>query len=70
MNLKKMAGEEAASFVEDGMALGLGTGSTVRFFVEKVGELVQKGLNVVGVPTSKSTEELSNKCGIPLTTLE
>lgn len=70
MNPKKVAGEEAVKYVEDGMALGLGTGSTVRFFVEKVGELVQKGLNVVGVPTSKSTEDLAKECGIPLTTLE
>ncbi|UCD91823.1 MAG: ribose-5-phosphate isomerase RpiA [Methanobacteriota archaeon] len=70
MNPKKVAGEEAAEYVEDGMALGLGTGSTVRFFVEKVGEMAQKGLNVVGIPTSKSTEDLALKCGIPLTTLE
>lgn len=70
MSLKKIAGEKAADYVENGMALGLGTGSTVRYFVEKVGEMVQEGLKVVGVPTSKSTEDLAKECGIPLTTLE
>lgn len=70
MNPKKIAGERAVEYVEDGMALGLGTGSTVRFFVERLGERVNKGLKVVGVPTSIGTEELARKCGIPLTTLE
>lgn len=70
MNLKRMVGEKAAEYVEDGMALGLGTGSTVRFFLEKLGQMVRKGLNVVGVPTSVGTEELARKYGIPLTTLD
>lgn len=70
LNLKKMAGEKAAEHVQNGMALGLGTGSTVRFFVERLGELVGEGLDVVGVPTSKRTEDLARQVGVPLTTLE
>jgi ribose 5-phosphate isomerase A len=70
LNLKKMAGEKAAEYVENGMALGLGTGSTVRYFVERLGELVGEGLDVVGVPTSKRTEDLARQVGVPLTTLE
>ncbi|MCK4445322.1 MAG: ribose-5-phosphate isomerase RpiA [Thermoplasmata archaeon] len=70
MNLKKMAGEKAADCVQNGMALGLGTGSTVRYFVERLGELVGEGLDVVGVPTSKRTEDLARQVGVPLTTLE
>lgn len=70
LNFKKMAGEKAAEYVQNGMALGLGTGSTVRFFVERLGELVGEGLDVVGVPTSKRTEDLARQVGVPLTTLE
>lgn len=70
MNPKKVAGEKAAEYVQNGMALGLGTGSTVRYFVEKVGEMVGEGLDVIGVPTSKRTEELARKVGVSLSTLE
>ncbi|MEE9115440.1 MAG: ribose-5-phosphate isomerase A, partial [Thermoplasmata archaeon] len=70
LNPKQVAGEKATEYVQDGMALGLGTGSTVRYFVEKLGELVAEGLDVVGVPTSESTEELARKVGVPLSTLE
>ncbi len=70
LNLKKMAGEKAAEYVQNGMALGLGTGSTVRYFVERLGELVGEGLDVVGVPTSKRTEDLARQVGVPLTTLQ
>ncbi len=70
MNLKKIAGEKATEYVRSGMALGLGTGSTVRYFVERLGELVGEGLDIVGVPTSKRTEDLARKVGIPMTTLE
>lgn len=70
MNLKKVAGEKAAEYVQNGMALGLGTGSTVQYFVEKLGEMVGEGLDVIGVPTSKRTEELARKVGVPLSTLE
>ncbi|MEO0894927.1 MAG: ribose-5-phosphate isomerase RpiA [Bacteroidota bacterium] len=65
---KKIAGEYAASLVESGMKVGLGTGSTAYFMVLKLGERVQnEGLNIVGIPTSKQTEQLAKDVGIPLT---
>lgn len=67
---KYAAAAEALTFVESGMKLGLGTGSTAAFFVKLLGERVRsEALKVVGVPTSLSTGELAEKCGIKLTTL-
>lgn len=70
--LKRLAGEKAASLVKSGMRVGLGTGSTVRFSIEKIGELLQRGelSDVVGVPTSEATAELARTVNIPLSTLE
>jgi ribose 5-phosphate isomerase A len=70
MNLKREAGEAAAGLVEDGMVLGLGTGSTVRYTLDRLGKLVADGLDIVGVPTSTSTEKLALSLRIPLTSLE
>ncbi len=69
MNPKQAAGRAAADLVEDGMALGLGTGSTVRHTIERIGELVAEGMDLVGVPTSRATEALCKELKIPLTTL-
>lgn len=67
---KRAAAEEALTFVESGMKLGLGTGSTAAFFVRLLGERVKKeGLKITGVPTSLRTGELAESCGIKLTTL-
>ena len=54
------------------MVLGLGTGSTARFFVEMLGAALQNGSlkDIVGVPTSKSTEDLAKTLGIPLGSVE
>lgn len=60
---KKIAAEEAVKSVKDGMAVGLGTGSTAKYVIESIGEL---GLKVTGVPTSKATERLAEKAGIRL----
>ena len=57
--LKKLAGVSAASFVGDGMVVGLGTGSTAYFFVEEIGRRIkEEGLSVVGVTTSSQTTKL------------
>ena len=54
--LKKIAGVTAAKYVEDGMVVGLGTGSTASFFVEEIGRRIkEEGLSVVGVTTSSQT---------------
>lgn len=63
---KKEVGEKAVEYVKDGMVVGLGTGSTVYYFISKLGQLVQQGLSIKGVPTSKHTEKLAIELGIPL----
>ena len=67
---KREAAAGALDFVEPGMRLGLGTGSTARPFVELLGERVRAGLDVVAVPTSEATRAQAEQCGIPLTTLD
>ena len=68
--LKKEAGVAACDFIKDGMKLGLGTGSTVRYTVIEIGRRIsEEGLNVVGVPTSEATRKLALDMGIPLVTL-
>jgi len=66
--LKKAAAEKALELVQDGMLLGLGSGSTVRYFTEGVGRLVAAGMKVRGVPTSRATAELAAEHGIPIVT--
>ena len=66
MNQKKIAGEKAAEYIQEGMIVGLGTGSTARYLVDKVGELVKEGLQIQAVPTSKATELQTRELGIPL----
>ena len=68
--LKRQAAARALEYVEDGMRLGLGTGSTAKHFVELLGERVRDGLKVVGVPTSEVTRADAERSGIPLTTLD
>ncbi len=66
---KRAAAERAvAVYVESGMVLGLGTGSTVSFGVRKVGELLASGEleDVRGIPTSEQTADLAREVGIPL----
>ena len=68
--LKEEAGIAACNFIKDGMKIGLGTGSTVRYTVIEIGRRIsEEGLNVVGVPTSEATRELALEVGIPLVTL-
>ncbi|MEN1969917.1 ribose-5-phosphate isomerase RpiA [Lentibacillus sp. N15] len=64
---KQLAGEEAISFIKNGMTIGLGSGSTVNMMLKALGERVQEGLNIKGIPTSLQTEELAHEYGIPLT---
>lgn len=69
-DLKRQAAARALDFVQDGMKLGLGTGSTARHFVELLGMRVRDGLKVIGVPTSEATREDAVRCGVRLTTLD
>lgn len=68
--LKRLAGEKAVEFVEDGMIVGLGTGSTVEYTLKKLGEKVRDGLKIQGIPTSIHTKRMAKEQNIPLTTLE
>ncbi|EJF75935.1 ribose-5-phosphate isomerase RpiA [Bartonella alsatica] len=68
--LKKMAAFKALEFVEDGMQLGIGSGSTVNEFIHLLGERVADGLRVTCVATSQYSEQLCRKLRIPISTLE
>lgn len=67
--LKQAAAEFAASLVEDGMKVGLGTGSTASYVVEALGRRVAAGLRIIGVPTSEKTAEQAKSLRIPLSDL-
>ena len=69
MNEKKIAAEKSIQFIKDGMTLGLGTGSTVFFLVNKLAELVKQGLNIKCVSTSNQTSELAKSLGIKIVNL-
>jgi ribose 5-phosphate isomerase A len=63
---KKRAALAALELLPEAGVLGLGTGSTTRFFIEAVGELVRQGRSFSCVPTSQQSRALASACGIPL----
>ncbi|OLF72242.1 ribose-5-phosphate isomerase [Maricaulis sp. W15] len=63
---KARAAAAALDYVEDGMTLGLGSGSTAEIFLRLLGEKVKDGLKVRGVPTSQRTAEVAVENGVPL----
>jgi ribose 5-phosphate isomerase A len=71
MNLKQTAAERALAFLESGMVLGLGSGSTMGYFTTMLGERLENGsLKAIhAVPTSEQTATLARERGIPLTSL-
>lgn len=70
LELKKVAAAKAVEFVEDGMRLGIGTGSTANEFIRLLAERVKAGLHITGVATSKRSEKLCHELGIPVATLD
>lgn len=70
--LKRKAAIEAVKSVESGMVLGLGTGSTTNFALQEISALFKEGSlkNIVGIPSSKQTQNLAEELGIPLTTFD
>jgi len=58
-HLKRVAAQRAVEFVESGMIVGLGTGSTAGFVVEQLAARVARGLAVVAIPTSENTAALA-----------
>ena len=67
--LKAAAAAVAAALVEDGLIVGLGTGSTASLAVSILGRRVAEGLRIIGIPTSQQTEREARRLGIPLSTL-
>ncbi|HBS46755.1 MAG TPA: ribose 5-phosphate isomerase A [Paenibacillus sp.] len=66
INVKQLAAEKAVEYVEDGMNVGLGTGSTAYWAIRKLGERVSEGLKITAVATSRASEEQARELGIPL----
>ncbi len=67
---KKLVGDSAAALVDNGMVVGLGTGSTTAFAIEALGRRIDDGLDIKGIPTSYQSRMLAIEWGIPLTSLD
>ncbi|MGB8331987.1 MAG: ribose-5-phosphate isomerase A, partial [Polyangiales bacterium] len=65
-SLKRAAAESAVALVEDGMVVGLGTGSTAAFALQALAKRHRQGLRFVGIPTSEETAARAIEAGIPL----
>jgi ribose 5-phosphate isomerase A len=64
MKEKQIAAEYAINFLEDGMIVGLGTGSTVAFMIQKLSERIKSGLKITAVSSSQATTKLATSLGI------
>jgi len=69
MNEKQLAAEYSVNFIEDGMIVGLGTGSTVAFMLQRLSERIKAGLNITAVSSSQATTKLANSLGIKISKL-
>jgi ribose 5-phosphate isomerase A len=67
--MKRIAAQKAVEFVENDMIVGLGTGSTVKYALKNLGERVQEGLSIKGIPTSNETKKIAMKYNIPIVSL-
>ena len=70
MNAKEVAGNRAAKFAQDGMIVGLGTGSTAKFAIRALGKRAAEGLQITAVSTSIASTNLAESLGIRVATLE
>jgi ribose 5-phosphate isomerase A len=66
---KRAAADAAVALVQEGMVVGLGTGSTAAFAIEALAQRVHKGLRILGIPTSARSAAQARDAGIPLTSL-
>ena len=64
---KLAAAQAALRFVQPGMVVGLGSGSTASLFIQMLGEQVKQGLDIVGIASSDASEQLGRSLGIPIT---
>jgi ribose 5-phosphate isomerase A len=67
---KEAAARASLRFVKDGQVVGIGTGSTVAYFIPLLGEQVKNGLKIRGIPTSDRSKKLAESLGIPIATLD
>lgn len=67
---KRTAAIAALDYVQDGMIVGLGSGSTSEIFVRELGKRVADGLSIIGIPTSESTAEVARESGITLSEVD
>jgi len=71
MDLKEMAAKEAVKYVEDGMVVGLGSGSTANIAIRLLGDRVkEEGIEIIGIPTSKASDLLGRAMGIKIAELD
>ena len=70
MNAKQAAAFKAVSYIEDGMVVGLGTGSTAYWAIHYVAERVAQGLKIVSVATSEETARIATEKGITISSLD
>jgi ribose 5-phosphate isomerase A len=63
---KELAARASLDFIEDGMVVGLGTGTTAHLFIELLGERVRRGLKIRAIPSSKASRELAASLAIPI----
>lgn len=69
--LKQIAGKAAVKYVQDGMVVGLGTGSTVKYMIEALGKHIQdEHLNIIAIPTSNRTARRARRAGITVKNLD
>jgi len=66
MNSKKIAAEAAVEYIKDGMTVGLGTGSTAYWAIQKIGEKVKSGLDIKAIATSNQSELMARQLGIKI----
>ncbi len=66
MNIKRMVADSAVEFIQDGMIVGLGTGSTTYWAIQKLGEKVKEGMKIKAIATSKESESLARELKIPI----
>jgi ribose 5-phosphate isomerase A len=67
---KAAAARKSLEYVEDGMVVGLGTGSTATFAIQFLGQKVREGLKIRGIPTSRASADLARSLTIPLTSFD
>lgn len=66
MDAKKIAAEKAVEYIEKGMTVGLGTGTTAYWAIQKIGEKIKQGLQIKAVASSQQTEDLAKQVNIPI----